>query len=54
MSTPQSFTVMLVSWVTQPRGRNELIADVEQLNTARRNIPVTTQRRFDVYPDVSA
>ncbi|ODO11996.1 hypothetical protein I350_00780 [Cryptococcus amylolentus CBS 6273] len=30
------------------------VADPEQLATTRRNIPVTLQRRFDVYPDVAA
>lgn len=28
--------------------------DVEKLHEVRRNIPITTQRRFDVYPDVAA
>ncbi|WWC68431.1 uncharacterized protein I206_102358 [Kwoniella pini CBS 10737] len=27
--------------------------DVDLLNTTRRNLPVTIQRRFDVYPDVA-
>lgn len=27
--------------------------DTEMLATTRRNLPVTVQRRFDVYPDVS-
>jgi len=28
--------------------------DTEMLATTRRNLPVTIQRRFDVYPDVAA
>ncbi|KNC98081.1 uncharacterized protein SPPG_06492 [Spizellomyces punctatus DAOM BR117] len=28
--------------------------DLEKIDEARQNIPVTSQRRFDVYPDVSA
>ncbi|WWC60519.1 uncharacterized protein I303_103093 [Kwoniella dejecticola CBS 10117] len=27
--------------------------DVEMLNTTRKNLPITIQRRFDVYPDVA-
>jgi predicted amidohydrolase len=27
--------------------------DVDLLATTRRNLPVTVQRRFEVYPDVS-
>lgn len=29
-------------------------SDPEKLGEARSGIPVTTQRRFDVYPDISA
>jgi hypothetical protein len=28
--------------------------DVDKINTTRRNIPITVQRRFDVYKDVGA
>lgn len=28
--------------------------DTDMLAETRRNLPVTIQRRFDVYPDVSA
>jgi len=31
-----------------------LIIDTDMLAETRRNLPVTIQRRFDVYPDVSA
>jgi predicted amidohydrolase len=31
-----------------------LMTDTEMLATTRRNLPVTIQRRFDVYPDISA
>lgn len=31
-----------------------LTPDPEMLATTRRNLPVTVQRRFDVYPDVAA
>lgn len=30
------------------------VLDPELLATTRRSIPVTVQRRFDVYPDVSS
>ena len=28
--------------------------DVDVINTTRRNVPVTVQRRFEAYPDVAA
>ena len=31
-----------------------LMIDTDMLAETRRNLPVTIQRRFDVYPDVSA
>jgi len=34
--------------------RRTLIVDTDMLAETRRNLPVTIQRRFDVYPDVSA
>jgi hypothetical protein len=36
-------------------GRDELrYVDPELLATTRRNLPVTVQRRFDVYPDIAS
>ena len=34
--------------------RWRLMIDTDMLAETRRNLPVTIQRRFDVYPDVSA
>ena len=38
---------------SRARGSAHSQADPELLATTRRNLPVTIQRRFDVYPDVS-
>lgn len=39
--------VLTVPWIP-------LLTDIDLLNTTRKGVPVTTQRRFDVYTDVSA
>lgn len=33
--------------------RTALTSDPEMLATTRRNLPVTVQRRFEVYPDIA-
>jgi hypothetical protein len=46
---------MLISVSYPPQCVSELMfSDTDMLATTRRNLPVTIQRRFDVYPDVSA
>lgn len=44
LSTPTSVSLLTSASPTP---------DPEMLATTRRNIPVTVQRRFDVYPDVA-
>ena len=53
--TKEELLSMLISVSSPSKSqRCVLILDTDMLATTRRNLPVTIQRRFDVYPDVSA
>ena len=55
MNTPRTFTSILVSCGPLVGRRAAILTclEPEMLATTRRNLPVTIQRRFQVYPNVA-